>query len=74
MLQARTVYEYDEIRSDELKLDGRDKKILDGLAYESVLNQSKDGYKATQYVGAIPLHSCVLEILPKIYRGEKDEE
>ncbi|MEN3037114.1 MAG: hypothetical protein ABC588_07170, partial [Candidatus Methanosuratincola petrocarbonis] len=46
--------------------------ILNRLAGEKagVLAHCKDGYKLKQYVGAIPLHSCVLEVLPKIYDGE----
>lgn len=69
-----TVYEYGEIRTDELGLDDRDVKILDSLADEKagILAYSKGGYKAKQYVGAIPLHSCVLEALPKIYKGEDE--
>lgn len=49
-------------------------KILDSLADEKAgpLKRSKDGYVLKQYVGVIPLHSCVLEVLPKIYRGEDD--
>ncbi|MEN3062222.1 MAG: hypothetical protein ABC595_03855 [Candidatus Methanosuratincola petrocarbonis] len=72
MSSLKTFYEYGKVSKDDLGLDRQDVKILDRLADEKagVLDHSKGGYRLKQYVGAIPLHSCVLEVLPKIYRGE----
>jgi len=59
---------------DSDRLDKNDTEILERACRLKIIRKIAEGYRTDKFVGLLPLHSKSLEILPKIFKGESDEE
>jgi 5-methylcytosine-specific restriction enzyme subunit McrC len=75
MQKVISIHEHEDLQpTDSDKLDNSDIRSLKHACKLKVIREIAGGYKTGKMVGLLPLHSCSLEILPKIFKGESEEE